>query len=397
MPSSAPVSRSPGSERSIEGPSSDATDSDSEAEVLPDAQAQAAAQTAAGKTLEQVGEALSQAGGANAETAEQGTGSEPPDPLMPEPLDANPSSGSDWADEPNGALEANDSNTAQAEDAGSITTTDADSGATGDAPASELSELEAALQAAGLSLQTAGTLLTEAGQSSEATNSAGGSITSGTDDGLEAALSDASIAVLLVEQALAEAESQGNLTGDEIGQAARLLILANEALITATATLDGTGSTDHQGNIMVAGGRGEETRIAEIDAELEASIAIFESDIQAARDAVAETLSGPAGVAVGGPSLADLDEGQPGGLPPSASASTEGTSATEDSIVDEPLTEQAPDATQVASASSIPEDIPSPQGDDIVAKQLREAATFEQDPELRAKLWEEYKRYKEGL
>ena len=147
MPSSAPVSRSPGSERSTEGPSSDATESD--AEVLPDAQAQAAAQTAAGKTLEQVGEALSQAGGANAETAEQSTGSEPPDPLMPEPLDANPSPGSDWADEPNGALEANDSNTAQAKDAGSISTTDADSGATGDAPASELSELEAALKAAG--------------------------------------------------------------------------------------------------------------------------------------------------------------------------------------------------------------------------------------------------------
>ena len=45
----------------------------------------------------------------------------------------------------------------------------------------------------------------------------------------------------------------------------------------------------------------------------------------------------------------------------------------------------------------IPEDIPSPQGDDIVAKQLREAAMAEQDPDLKAKLWEEYKRYKAGL
>ena len=59
------------------------------------------------------------------------------------------------------------------------------------------------------------------------------------------------------------------------------------------------------------------------------------------------------------------------------------------------------DETQPPVASnpivSIPEDIPSPQGDDIVAQQLREAAIAEKDPELQAKLWEEYKRYKEGM
>ena len=35
--------------------------------------------------------------------------------------------------------------------------------------------------------------------------------------------------------------------------------------------------------------------------------------------------------------------------------------------------------------------------DDIVARQLREAASAEQDPLLREKLWAEYKRYKSGL
>ena len=34
--------------------------------------------------------------------------------------------------------------------------------------------------------------------------------------------------------------------------------------------------------------------------------------------------------------------------------------------------------------------------DDIVARQLREAAEKEQDPELKKKLWQEYRRYKEG-
>jgi hypothetical protein len=41
-----------------------------------------------------------------------------------------------------------------------------------------------------------------------------------------------------------------------------------------------------------------------------------------------------------------------------------------------------------------PEDVPDGKGDDVVARQLREAAMKEQDPELRRKLWDEYKRYK---
>jgi hypothetical protein len=41
-----------------------------------------------------------------------------------------------------------------------------------------------------------------------------------------------------------------------------------------------------------------------------------------------------------------------------------------------------------------PADIPSGQDDDVVARQLREAAENETDPELREKLWEEYRAYK---
>lgn len=35
--------------------------------------------------------------------------------------------------------------------------------------------------------------------------------------------------------------------------------------------------------------------------------------------------------------------------------------------------------------------------DDIVARQLREAAEQEPDPEIKAKLWDEYRKYKEGI
>lgn len=41
----------------------------------------------------------------------------------------------------------------------------------------------------------------------------------------------------------------------------------------------------------------------------------------------------------------------------------------------------------------IPEDIPSGNDDDVVARQLREAAMREPDPELREKLWDEYRQY----
>lgn len=45
----------------------------------------------------------------------------------------------------------------------------------------------------------------------------------------------------------------------------------------------------------------------------------------------------------------------------------------------------------------IPDDVGNGQDDDIIAKQLREAAMKEKDPELRAKLWEEYRKYKKDL
>ena len=41
-----------------------------------------------------------------------------------------------------------------------------------------------------------------------------------------------------------------------------------------------------------------------------------------------------------------------------------------------------------------PEGIPDGKDDDVVARQLREAAETEKDPELRTRLWEEYRKYK---
>ncbi len=60
-----------------------------------------------------------------------------------------------------------------------------------------------------------------------------------------------------------------------------------------------------------------------------------------------------------------------------------------------------PEATPDAESSDVsngrvPPDVGDGADDDIVARQLREAAMNEEDPELREKLWDEYRAYKFG-
>ena len=59
-----------------------------------------------------------------------------------------------------------------------------------------------------------------------------------------------------------------------------------------------------------------------------------------------------------------------------------------------PSSRNAPPAPNPVASANIPDDIPDAKDDDIIARQLREAAMQETDPELREKLWEEYRRYK---
>ena len=55
-----------------------------------------------------------------------------------------------------------------------------------------------------------------------------------------------------------------------------------------------------------------------------------------------------------------------------------------------------PDGESRSTPSEPRDQPPGAEDDDIVARQLREAAENEPDPELREKLWEEYRRYKEN-
>jgi len=49
------------------------------------------------------------------------------------------------------------------------------------------------------------------------------------------------------------------------------------------------------------------------------------------------------------------------------------------------------------SGAPVPSDVGDGNDDDIVARQLREAAMKEEDPALREKLWQEYRDYKKGV
>jgi hypothetical protein len=57
---------------------------------------------------------------------------------------------------------------------------------------------------------------------------------------------------------------------------------------------------------------------------------------------------------------------------------------------------QRPPGGAGSGSARVPPDIPDGADDDIIARQLREAAEQEEDPELREKLWDEYRAYKSG-
>ncbi|MGB7930851.1 MAG: hypothetical protein WCH04_01265 [Gammaproteobacteria bacterium] len=83
---------------------------------------------------------------------------------------------------------------------------------------------------------------------------------------------------------------------------------------------------------------------------------------------------------VGGASTTDGDRSQAGG---GADRSSTGAGG-------------APGRTSRSGATRQPPGIPDGRDDDVVARQLREAAEKETDPELQKKLWEEYRKYKQG-
>ena len=129
------------------------------------------------------------------------------------------------------------------------------------------------------------------------------------------------------------------------------------------------------------------------DAELDKALEEFDGEILAEREVIqtrSNERAGTGGGAVNLPSSSD-GTGQPAGGGDPGSAQQETASYEPTGMPSQNAPQKTPPAT---AGRSVPDDIPDARDDDIIARQLREAAMNETDPELREKLWEEYRRYK---
>ena len=159
-------------------------------------------------------------------------------------------------------------------------------------------------------------------------------------------------------------------------------------------------------------------QIAALDASLSAGLGEFDERLlqeqERIRAATPNANSQGGGASNGnqgqGSGTAGGDEGQDGGNAGGASASQSGSSndnaggraeSGEGDVSGAGRQGAGDRQTQRGSAGpgnsgGQPDDIPDGSDDDVVARQLREAAEKETDPELKAKLWEEYRKYKQG-
>jgi hypothetical protein len=149
-------------------------------------------------------------------------------------------------------------------------------------------------------------------------------------------------------------------------------------------------------------------RVAELERELEVSLSDYDGELATARDAaVAATRVAYADI------VDDAAKQQAGGEGPDAGdgGGLSGADAAGGGVV--AAAGEGGEASRsgrrggssgqggVGAGGSntrvIPEDLPDPQGDDVVARQIREAAMKESDPELRERLWDEYRRYRDSI
>jgi hypothetical protein len=135
------------------------------------------------------------------------------------------------------------------------------------------------------------------------------------------------------------------------------------------------------------------------EGELDQALKDFDGEILAEREVIQARANESAANTGGTGSLPGSQSGQQGegsdamgGVPSGETASTEGQPGFPG--YSGPRSRSAPPAP--SATSSVPEDLPDARDDDIIARQLREAAMNETDPELQEKLWEEYRRYKDG-
>lgn len=153
-----------------------------------------------------------------------------------------------------------------------------------------------------------------------------------------------------------------------------------------------------------------EERKEALEGDLDSSLSEFDRMLLREQEILAEEQAEQAAQAAASGGGASSGGGSPGG-----SLDEEGSPQTADAGSPTVGTGGSPDTPQAEASESgeegapvgeredasstngrVPPDVGDGSDDDIVARQLREAAMNEDDPELREKLWEEYRAYKNG-
>jgi hypothetical protein len=150
--------------------------------------------------------------------------------------------------------------------------------------------------------------------------------------------------------------------------------------------------------VDLAGERTRAEKTADLDAELFGAMGEFDEMLLREQERIKAAAlhagggdGGRGGAAAGGESGADGSEGSEGPGENGEGRMEEGRGG------DQTYGAGAgPGSSQHQGNNGAPPGTPDGNDDDVVARQLREAAEKETDPVLKKKLWEEYRKYKEG-
>ena len=196
-----------------------------------------------------------------------------------------------------------------------------------------------------------------------------------------------------------QSRAQGNTDGAAQGGAAGTAGDATPAVGSAIDT--GDGSLSGVREAMKGAEQGGGGELAELNRELNTSLGRFDGALLGERERSQAQSEELGNSAARDESVAMIDgngaEGagtESGGYGAAMPARTEGDTSSGSGMSSAGGgSARQGDYQHTASANTVPPDIRDGSDDDVVARQIREAAMKEKDPELRAKLWDEYRKY----
>lgn len=161
------------------------------------------------------------------------------------------------------------------------------------------------------------------------------------------------------------------------------------------------GQRASSGNMKTANAQTSEEKLAAANANMDSRLAAFDELMRRAREAAEQQRAAANGGTEGqyGGGYGGQYDGRGGSQQPPKVRGEGGQADTSSGLGHTPdrSGEARPGDYKQVATGPVPANIPDGRDDDIVARQLREAASKETDPVLREKLWEEYKKYKSGI